>query len=111
SVTTSGTSVTTSSIITEVGGASFTVTIGQNPTDATYLIVTSVGTFKNASRTSSMQFKIDKKIKSAVVGKVPIQLGRNTIVEGPVAMATPNKYPPILMLSDFMHFDATLANT
>ena len=23
-------------------------------------------------------------------------------------MATPNKYPPILMLSDFMHFDATL---
>jgi hypothetical protein len=55
-----------------------------------------------------MQFKVDKKVKFAVVGKVPIQLGRNTIVEGPVAMTNPNKFPPILMLSDFTHFDEEL---
>ena len=56
-----------------------------------------------------MDFKIDKKIKFAVVGKVPIQVGRDTIIEGNVAMATANKYPPIQMLSDFQHFDTALA--
>ena len=56
-----------------------------------------------------MDFKLDKKIKFAVVGKVPIQVGRDTIIEGNVAMATPNKYPAIQMLSDFTHFDSALA--
>lgn len=54
-----------------------------------------------ASRTVSMKLTIQKKINFAVVGKVPIQLGHNTLVEGPVAMTTSGKYPPLLSLSDF----------
>jgi hypothetical protein len=72
--------------------------------------VTSTATVAGATRSASMLFSVTKKVKYAVVGKVPIQLGRNTIVEGPVGMGTANKYPPILMLSDFMHFDTTLKN-
>jgi hypothetical protein len=70
--------------------------------------VTSTATVAGATRSASMLFSVTKKVKYAVVGKVPIQLGRNTIVEGPVGMGTANKFPPVLMLSDFMHFDATL---
>ncbi|WP_428940067.1 hypothetical protein [Fontivita pretiosa] len=109
-VSTDATSITTAPISIESGGAKFIVTVQQDSSDPTYLLVSSTGTYRNASRSVCMQFKIDKKIKYAVVGKVPIQIGRNTIVEGPVAMATANKYPPLLMLSDFMHFDSTLAD-
>lgn len=108
-LTSDASSVSTALISTETHGPAFRVSIRQNPVDATYLDVASTGTYRNATRSVSMRFKIDKKIKFAVVGKVPIQLGRNTIVEGPVAMATANKFPPLLMLSDFMHFDAALA--
>ena len=87
----------------------FRITVEQDPSDNRYLIVTSTGTFRDSSRSVSMRFQIDKKVKYAVVGRVPIQLGRNTIVEGPVGMGTANKFPPILMLSDFTHFDSTLA--
>jgi hypothetical protein len=87
----------------------FQITIQQDAEDERFLIVTSTGRFRDAVRSVSMRFQIDKKVKYAVVGRVPIQLGRNTIVEGPVGMGTANKFPPILMLSDFTHFDATLA--
>jgi Tfp pilus assembly protein PilX len=109
-VTATASSLTTSLISTETGGAKFQVKVTQKPSDTTRLLVTSIGTYRQASRAVTMEFKIDKKIRFAIVGKVPIQLGRNTIVEGPIAMGTPNKFPPILMLSDFMHFDTTLAN-
>jgi Tfp pilus assembly protein PilX len=107
-------SMTSSVIRTDGSGATFRLRIAQHPLfsgdplDERYIRVTSTGTYKSATRSVAMDFKIDKKIKFAVVGKVPIQLGRNTIVEGNVAMANPNKFPPIQMLSDFQHFDATL---
>jgi hypothetical protein len=109
-VTATADSLKTSPIKLEAGGATFQVTITRSADDARILNVASTGRYGSAARTVSMQFKIDKKIKFAVVGKVPIQLGRNTIVEGPIAMGTPTKFPPLLMLSDFMHFDTTLAN-
>lgn len=109
--TTTATSILSAPISVEEGGPSFQLFIEQDAGDARFLNVTSTGRFKNTSRSVAMRFQIDKKIKFAVVGKVPIQLGRNTIVEGPVAMATANKFPPLLMLSDFMHFDSTLAST
>lgn len=87
----------------------FQIHIERDTTDYRYLHVTSTGTYGNTTRKVSMTFNIDKKVKFAIVGKVPIQIGRNTIVEGNVAMAIPKKYPPILMLSDFMHFDSSLA--
>jgi Tfp pilus assembly protein PilX len=113
-VTSTAKSISTAPIRMESNGAQFQITVNQHPLyagdplDERYLQVVSTGTYRGATRTVTMDFKIDKKVKFAVVGKVPIQLGRNTIVEGPVAMATANKFPPILMLSDFMHFDNTL---
>lgn len=80
-----------------------------DPLDARYIRVTSTGTYKSATRSMSLDFKIDKKVKYAIVGKVPIQLGRSTLVEGPIAMATPDKYPPVYMLSDFRHLNSQLA--
>jgi Tfp pilus assembly protein PilX len=106
--TSDATAVTSPDIRIENGGSRFSLDIRQSPTDPTVLVVTSTGKQGAATRAVAMQFKVDKKVKFAVVGKVPIQLGRNTIVEGPVAMATPNKFPPLLMLSDFTHFDDQL---
>ncbi|MEA2709680.1 MAG: hypothetical protein QOF78_2281 [Phycisphaerales bacterium] len=80
-----------------------------DPLDARYLNVRSTGLYRGASRVLSMDFLIDKRIRFAMVGKVPIQLGRNTMVEGPVAV-TVNKYPPIYSLSDFRHLDQALAS-
>ncbi len=111
-VTSGTTSVTSSAIATDAG--SFTVTVARHPLwagdplDSRHLRVTSAGVYGSATRSASVDFLIDKRSKFAVVGKVPIQLGRNTLVEGPVAMATANKYPPVLMLGDFEHLDATL---
>jgi Tfp pilus assembly protein PilX len=112
-VTKSTTQVATSDVPTDGSdGPTFRVTLRQlapaDGFDNRYLRVISTGTCRGATRIVSMDFMIEKKSKFAVVGKVPIQLGRNTIVEGPVAMAVANKYPPILMLSDFMHFDPSL---
>ncbi len=113
--TTTATSITSSPISLDGSDARFTIKVEQHPLvsgdtlDERYLRVTSTGTYGEIERSVSMEFKIDKKIKFAVVGKVPIQLGRNTIVEGPVAMATASKYPPIYMLSDFTHLASALA--
>ena len=84
-----------------------------DPLDDRYrrmLRITSVGTFGRARRTVSMEFRVDKRVNFAVVGKTRIQLGRNTVVEGPVSMATKNKFSPYLILSDFTHFHAGLAS-
>lgn len=113
--TTTATSVTSSEIALG-GGQRFVIKIEQHPLfvgdplDQRYLRVTSTGKYGEAERTAQMDFRIDKKIRFAIVGKVPIQLGRNTIVEGPVAMGTANKYPPILSLTDFGHLNTTLKN-
>jgi hypothetical protein len=79
-----------------------------------FIKITSSGVAEPASaepaeRTVSMRFSIDKRINFAVVGKTRIQLGRNTIVDGPVAMGTANKFSPYLILSDFGHFDSWLS--
>ncbi|MCC6579204.1 MAG: hypothetical protein IT440_02095, partial [Phycisphaeraceae bacterium] len=92
-----GTAIQSAAIATDAG--SFQISIRQHPLDADdpldarHLRVTSTGRFGAATRSVSQDFRIDKRSRFAVVGKVPIQLGRNTIVEGPIAMATANKYP------------------
>lgn len=93
------------------GSQSFVIRIEKDPVDARLLHVTSIGRYGSAERAVSMRFVVDKKIRFAIAGKVPIQLGRNTIIEGPVAMGTANKYPPILSLSDFTHLDSGLKST
>jgi hypothetical protein len=95
-------------------GASFTIKVRHlTPTDGAdvderYVRVTSIGTFRSTERAVSMNFLLEKKSKFSVVGKVPLQLGRNVLLEGPVGMGTPTKFPAVLMLSDFAKFDATL---
>lgn len=114
--TTTANTILSSPISFDDSGAKFRIKIEQHPLyagdplDERYLRVTSTGSYGGIERSVSMEFKIDKKIKFAIVGKVPIQLGRNTIVEGPVAMATANIYPPLLMLSDFTHLAPALAS-
>lgn len=108
-----GYTVQSPDIAVETGGSRFSLNI--RPTDdPTVLRVTSTGKFREAQRSISMTFKVDKRVKYAIVGKVPVQLGRNTIVEGPIGVRFDNanwlqsKGPPILMLSDFTHFDDQL---
>ena len=100
-----GTTFKTAPIACDETPGRFMITIRQNPLDKRYLRVTSTGTFGTATRTIAMDFLIDKKVKFAVVGKVEIQLGKNTLVEGNIAMGTPNKFPPFISLSDFKHLD------
>jgi hypothetical protein len=102
--------LTTAPIATDNGNGRFVISVTQDAVDKRILRVTSTGTYARggsasgvvtATRTVSMSFRIDKKVKYAVVGKVPIQIGRNVLIEGPIAMTTPGKYPPIYTLSDF----------
>lgn len=113
----SATEYRTAPIRIDGSGATFQLTIEQwpepwsqlGPGESPCVLITSTGSYgENANRSISMAFDVDKKVRFAIVGKVPIQLGRSTIVEGPVAMATPNKYPPVLMLSDFRHLNTAL---
>lgn len=102
---------TTTQVPTDYQGATFSVVVRQlgpaDGTDARFIRVTSTGRYRKAFRSVSMDFEIEKRAKFAIVGKVPIQLGRNTVVEGPIGMTT-QRNPPILILSDFTHFHAGL---
>ncbi len=99
-------------IPTDIGGATYTLTVRQltpedfltpsDKADARFLRVTSTGRYRNSVRSVSMDFEIEKRAKFAVVGKVPLQFGRNTLVEGPVGMTT-TRNPPVLILSDLAH--------
>jgi Tfp pilus assembly protein PilX len=104
--------MTTTQVPTDYQGATFSVTVRQlgpaDGSDARTLRVTSTGTYRKAARSVTMDFEIEKRAKFAVVGKVPLQFGRNTLIEGPVGMTTASKTPPVLMLSDFTHFHAGL---
>jgi hypothetical protein len=109
-----GTTLTSASIPTDGGPRRFRLRIRQHPLyaddplDQRYIRVTSVGTYGGATKSCTLDFKIDKKVKFAIVGKVPIQIGRNTLIEGPIAMTSPNKFPPLLQLSDFRHLTTNL---
>lgn len=108
----SDTVLVTSPIPTDIQGATFTMTVRQlgpaDGYDARFLRVIATGYYRKAVRSVSMDFEIEKRAKFAVVGKVPLQFGRNTVVEGPVGMTTATKFPPVLILSDFTHFHAGL---
>lgn len=113
-VTVSGNTLTLAPMSADETSARYTITMRQHPlfvgdpADARYVRVTSTGTSGKAVRSISMDFKIDKKVKFAVVGKVEVQIGKNTLVEGNIGMATPSKFPPFISLSDFKHLTPTL---
>src|SRR6266566_2072115 len=95
-------------ITADESGAKYQIDITQDPADPRYLIIASTGQYRNAQRTISMKFLIDKKIRYAVAGKVPIQVGRNVLVEGNIAMVAPQRMPPLIALSDFRHLTPAL---
>ena len=103
---------TTTPVPTDYQGATFSVFVRQlgpaDGADAKIIRVISTGKYRKAERSITMDFLIEKRAKFAVVGKVPLQFGRNTLIEGPIGMTTAGKYPPVLMLSDFTHFHAGL---
>jgi hypothetical protein len=115
-VTTSSASLTSSPISLDNTDASFVIEVRQHPLDASdplderYLQVTSTATVGETERSVSCDFKIDKKIRFAVAGRVPIQIGRNTIIDGPMGMATANKTPPYMVVSDFAHLNSALSS-
>jgi hypothetical protein len=86
----------------------FQVDITQDAVDRRFLVISSTGQYRNSQRTVSMKFLIDKKIRFAIAGRVPIQIGRNTLVEGPIAMVAAQRMPPLIMLSDFRHLTPAL---
>lgn len=96
-----GAKIITSPIATDESIGRFVVSAYPDPADTREVIVESRGTYGDATRTVSMRFVMEKKVRHAVISRVPIQLGRNTLVDGPVAMVTTSKYPPIFSLSDF----------
>ena len=113
-LTTAGNTITSTPIALDNTAGRFTITIQQHPFSVTdpldqrSIRVTSTGMVGIAQRSLSMDFTIDKKVKFAVIGKVEIQLGKNTLVEGSIAMGTPNKFPPFIALSDFKHLTSNL---
>lgn len=105
--------LTSSPIAPDGDSGRFVITITQHPTDARYLYVTSTGMHRGATRSISMYFRIDKKIRYAIAGRVPIQLGRNVMVEGPIVMTTtakPGNQPPVLAISDFKNINSSLSS-
>ncbi|MDP9175400.1 MAG: hypothetical protein M3O30_16280 [Planctomycetota bacterium] len=112
-VTISGTLLQTAPITIDANGK-FSILIQQHPLNAgdpldqRTLHVTSTGTYGICQRQISMDFTISKSVPFAVIGKVEIQLGKNTMVEGNIAMGTPNKFPPYVALSDFKHLTPAL---
>ncbi|MGD1278398.1 MAG: hypothetical protein ABR964_14390 [Tepidisphaeraceae bacterium] len=106
-VTISGYTLTTSSISTDSTPARVSITVTHIPQSPT-LHVTCTGMYNSCTKLASMDFTISKTVAYAVIGKVEIQLGKNTLVEGNVAMGTANLYPPYVALSDFKHLTSSL---
>ena len=93
SVSVEGATLSTASIATD-SGAAFRITVRQHPFDSAdpldqrYLRVTSVGTYRNISRTVWMDFKIDKKVRYAIAD--PDQrLSFDVLSPSPPAAASP----------------------
>ena len=100
--------IITAPISIDEGPGRFVITARPDAADKKIIIVESRGTYGDATRTISMRFVMEKKIRHAVISRVPIQLGRNTLIDGPLAMVTPGKYPPVYSLSDFKELTPNL---
>jgi len=76
-----------------------------HPDKAQVIEVKATGTYRGARRAMTMQFLIQKSMRYGVLSKIPIQLGKNTVVEGDVYMAAApgGSTPPLLSISDFRY--------
>ena len=112
-VTRDGHIITTSDIRLDsaANGARFSVKIVQDYDRGQRMFVVVTGRYgggsgrPGAKKSVQMEFWIDKQIRYAVAGKVPIQIGKNVMVDGNIAMTSQvyKNQPAILALSDFKY--------
>ncbi len=84
----------------------------------TAVVITSEGESEGISRTISMEFDLDKRIDYAVVAMSRVMLGKNVIVDGPLAMRyginagelNPQFGTPLVMRNDFYGIDPGVLN-
>ena len=87
-----------------------------NPLDNTWIRVRVTATDgangKNVTRVIQMDFKMDKKIRFAILSKSRIMIGRNVMIEGPIGSrfidTDLTHGHPVQMVSDFFGMDAQL---
>jgi len=98
--------------LTAIPGNLWTPSLPAPANDARVIVVKSVGSYRGSNRAMVMQFLIQKTLKYAVLSKIPIQLGKNTVLEGDVFMAAAPRsgQPPILSISDFRYTSATTSD-
>ncbi len=96
-------------------GVEFEIIAGPSPdyVDRAQVIqVKSIGRYRDITRAMTMNFLIQKSMRYSIISKVPVQLGKNTSVEGDVYVAAaPTKanrdHPPIFSISDFRYTKLT----
>jgi len=86
-----------------------------NPLDRRFVRVTvtaEAGKTRGVTRTISMDFRIDKKIRYALLSRSRVMLGQNVMVDGPIGSRFTETHlengHPIQVLSDFRGFSADL---
>ncbi len=90
-------------------GSTFTLELWQTPSAERVVQVKATGVARDARRALSMEFYLQKTMKYGVISRIPIQLGKNTTVDGDICMAaTPGgSTPPVLAISDFRFTSGT----
>lgn len=94
-------------------GATFKLDIWQTPGAERIVQIKATGLARDARRALSMEFFLQKTMKYGVISRIPIQLGKNTTVDGDICMASLPKdsQPPVLAISDFRYTSGTVTPT
>lgn len=80
---------------------------------AQVITVKSIGKYRGIQRIVEMDYLIQKTFLNGVVSRIPVQLGKNTVVEGDIlvyANATKNSQAPVLSVDDFLYTGVTTDN-
>ena len=99
--------------MTGPNGATFNLDIWPTPGYERTIQVKVSGLARDARRALQMEFFLQKTMKYGVVSTIPIQLGKNTTVQGDICVASMtgsglySSQPPVLAISDFRYTKAT----
>lgn len=90
-------------------GGKFTLEMWPTPGAERVVQIKATGSARDARRALVMEFLVQKTAPWGVLSTIPIQLGKNTTVDGDVCMAGPQNgnQPPVLSVSDFRYTSAT----
>lgn len=99
--------------ITGPNGATFNLDIWPTPGAERTIQVKVSGLARDARRALQMEFFLQKTMKYGVLSSIPIQLGKNTTVQGDICVVSMTgsglygNQPPVLAISDFRYTDTT----